>query len=331
MVVVGLYIYSLESSSYTYIPPFGETFITLPISVWIVGIIFVFFVATLLFLASSFAKDVIESYQRKHDYDKLLSQINEQALNQAVRNRVYKRKAFGDLSKILQRFYLKPRLDSNECFNKKIDVLFEHYKDVMSGKVVELKNYNLSADNKFYLQNLKNKISANYKQGFVILQQDYPEELKNYAILAILKHADTKELEKILKSPFNLTKPITQELFSLYIKSPKAIDVALLCDALKSVATTQAEYIAYARESKGKLSPDKWIRFFEMCADNDENAEIALFFVLFELEMIDRAKERHRTHQKGEYNIIDAYLDLKSSGKHYGFDIFLINCVSQES
>lgn len=48
------------------------------------------------------------------------------------------------------------------------------------------------------------------------------------------------------------------------------------------------------------------------------------FYVLFELEMIDKAKERHRSHSKGEYKFIDAYLDLRSLNKNYPFDIFIL-------
>ena len=144
MLIIGVYAYELESSSYTYHIPFSQMNITLPIAIWIILILALFFVVTLIFFASAWAKDILENYQRKHDYDKLLTQINEQALNQDIKNRIFKRKAFGDLSKILQRFYLKPRLDSAESFNHKIDTLFENYKDVMSGKVVDLKNYHLS-------------------------------------------------------------------------------------------------------------------------------------------------------------------------------------------
>ena len=51
---------------------------------------------------------------------------------------------------------------------------------------------------------------------------------------------------------------------------------------------------------------------------------MAFFYVLFELEMIDKAKERHRSHSKGEYKFIDAYLDLRSLNKNYPFDIFIL-------
>lgn len=327
MFIMGLYVYSLESQSYTYNLPFSTAQLTLPVAVWILGIVLVFFIMTLIFFASAWAKEMLEDYHRKNDYDKLLTQINEQALNQPIKDRVYKRKAFGDLSKILQRFYLKPRLDSMESFNRKIDSLFETYKDVMSGKVVDLKKYHLSKDNKFNLQNLKNKIKANYKNGFNLLDEDYPNELQSYAILEILKNGDSKDLNKLVAQLPNLTldKVLVQELLQVYLKYPNTIETKHLSESFKNVGCEAFEYIQYAKESKGILSPDEWIRFFEECADNDEKAEMALFYVLFELEMIDKAKERHKSHAKGEYTAIDAYLDLKASGKNYPFDIFVLS------
>lgn len=327
MFIMGLYVYSLESQSYTYNLPFSTAQLTLPVAVWILGIVLVFFIMTLIFFASAWAKEMLEDYHRKNDYDKLLTQINEQALNQPIKDRVYKRKAFGDLSKILQRFYLKPRLDSMESFNRKIDSLFETYKDVMSGKVVDLKKYHLSKDNKFNLQNLKNKIKANYKNGFNLLDEDYPSELQSYAILEILKNGDSKDLNKLVAQLPNLTldKALVQELLQVYLKYPNTIETKHLSESFKNVGCEAFEYIQYAKESKGILSPDEWIRFFEECADNDEKAEMALFYVLFELEMIDKAKERHKSHAKGEYTAIDAYLDLKASGKNYPFDIFVLS------
>lgn len=327
MLALGLYVYSLDSTYYTYTLPFSQNHLSLPIAIWIVGIVGLFFIATLIFFASAWAGDLLEGYYRKNDYDKLLSQINEQSLNQKIKNRVYKCKSFSELSKILQRFYLKPRLDSVESFNRKIDTLFEDYKNVMSGKVVDLKSYHLSKDNKFNIQNLKNKIASNYKNGFNILEQDYPNELKSYAAQEILKNAQNKELDK-LKTIFPaeiLDKNLAQEIFKLYLKHHQNIEDKNIYEVLKSVGTNGAEYVQYAINAKGELPPDRWIHFFEACADNDENAEMALFYVFFELEMIDKAKERHRSHAKGEYKIIDAYLDLKGIGKHYPFDIFLLH------
>lgn len=322
----GLYLYSLDTQDYTYTLPFSDLSLTLPIAVWIVGIVGLFFVATLICFVCMWVKDMLEEYRRKNDYDKLLSQINEQALNREIKNRVFKCKNFSELSKILQRFSLEPKLDSMQSFHRKIDNLFEAYKDVMSGKVVELKSYHLSHENKFNIQNLKNKISTNIKFAFQVLNEDYSEELKIYAVFEIFKNSDQKNIERLLqcipKIPLN--KEIAQGLFRNYLKYLKNIDRKDLFELFGKVGFEPREYIDFARESKGVLNPDEWISFFEEWADCNESVELAFFYVLFELEMIDKAKERHRTHIKGEYRILDAYFDLKDSGKNYPFDIFLL-------
>lgn len=322
----GLYLYSLDSQDYTYTLPFSSHSLTLPIAVWIVGIVGLFFVATLICFVCMWVKDMLEEYCRNNDYDKLLSQINEQALSQEIKNRVFKCKNFSELSKILQRFSLEPRLDSAQSFHRKIDNLFEAYKDVMSGKVVELKSYRLSPENRFNIQNLKNKMNANAKFAFQILNENHSDELKTYAVLEILKNFDQKNLEKLLQcaSRFPLNKEIAQGLFRIYLKHPASIQKKEFFELFSKVSFEVREYIDFARESKGVLQPDEWISFFEEWADCNENVELALFYVLFELEMIDKAKERHRTHIKGEYKILDAYFDLKQSGKNYPFDIFLL-------
>lgn len=322
----GLYLYSLNDSEYTYAVPFSETSITLPVALWIVGVVGLFFVATLICFVCMWVKDMLEEYCRKNDYDKLLGQINEQALNQEIKSRIFKCKSFSDLSKILQRFSLEPKLDSMPSFNKKIDALFESYKDVMSGKTVELKSYHLSADNKFSIQNLKNKITANAKFALQVLNENHPDELKTYAIFEILKSNDQKNLERLLQylPQLPLHKEMIQEMFRIYLKYPKALDKKELFKVFGGLGFVARDYIDFARESKGLLNPDEWISFFEEWADFDESVELAFFYVLFELEMIDKAKERHKTHIKGEYRILDAYFDLKQSGKNYPFDIFLL-------
>ena len=40
-------------------------------------------------------------------------------------------------------------------------------------------------------------IQKDYKNGFKILEKNYPNELKHYAVLEILKNAQLKELEKL--------------------------------------------------------------------------------------------------------------------------------------
>lgn len=321
--VVGIYVHSVEPLIYTYEVPFSIYEITLPISAWFAIIIGIYFVITILFFASFWVKDIMDKYNANGDYDKLLSQINEQSLNQPIKARIYKHTNYNNLSNILQRFYLKPRLDSAPSFNGKIDKLFEDYKGVMGGKVVDLRSYKLSKDNKFNIQNTKNKIYSNYKIAFNILEEGYDESTNKVALLEILHQGEQKDIQQVLSMPLTqIDKDLAKALFKVYLKYNK-LDMKQIVKYITMANLSIEEYVEFAKDSKGILDPDVWIRFFESCADSSENAEIAYFYVLFELEMIDKARERHKAHIKGEYKMIDAFFDLKEANKQYPFDIFV--------
>ena len=90
----------------------------------------------------------------------------------------------------------------------------------------------------------------------------------------VLKNAQPKELEKLFDdfSHIELDTSLVREIFQIFLKYPGNIESQYVQNALKSVQSTSSDYLGYARESKGVLSPNEWISFFEVCADNDENA-----------------------------------------------------------
>lgn len=321
--LLGIYAYSLDLGSYSFIVPHFHNEITLPIALWLILLIFIFFICTLVLFGASFALELVRSYQTKSDFDKLLLQINSQALNKPIENKVYKNANIASISKILERFYLKPRLDSKECFEPKIDKLFEDYKNVMSGKNVDLKAYNLDKENKFSIQNNKNKIEKDKKFAFSMLTKAEPKELRDFAIKEILKFGDKKELEKLFSYEITLEPCMKESLIESFMREKDAFSTDFLAKSLQQVGFTQSDYLNLAKSAKKILEPDSWYKLFENLANNDEKAEIALFYVMLELEMIDKVREHRALHGKDELRFIDAYLDLRDTSKRrYGLDIF---------
>ena len=99
-------------------------------------------------------------------------------------------------------------------------------------------------------------------------------------------------------------------------------EVAKLC---AEVGYNKEDYLALAQKTKECYEPSSWVRLFEFLANKDENAELAYFYVLLELEMIDEAKERLNSHPQNELLKIRAYLDLKNLGKNYPLELFLLD------
>lgn len=324
-VILGIYAYTLELGNFTLTLPNGRE-INLPVTLWLILLVLVFCLCTSVLFASSWATSLIQAYHTRNDFNHLFSQINEQALNKPIESRVYKNPDISKLSKILTRFYLKPRLDSNECFEPKIDRLFENYKDVMNGKSVDLRTYNLSKDNKFSIQNLKNKIQSEIKFAFNTLSENQPQEIRDFAVMQILTNGSPKDLERLFELQIAYNASMKEPLIHAFIAHKDIFSTEKLSSICKQMHFNAQDYIQLAKQSQSIFEPDMWYKLLESLANNDEHAENALFYVMFELEMIDKARERRALHGKDEYRLIDAYLDLKDAGKHYPLDIFFNQC-----
>lgn len=323
--VLGIYAYTLDLGNYAFALPNGRE-IDLPVTLWLILLVLVFCLCSSVLFAPSWASTLIQSYHTRNDFNHLFSQINEQALNKPIESRVYKNPDISKLSKILARFYLKPRLDSNECFEPKIDKLFENYKDVMNGKSVDLRTYHLSKDNKFSIQNLKNKIQSDSKCAFNALNENQPQEIQDFAVIQILTNGSPKDIERLLDLQIAYNSSMKASLIHAFIAHSDIFSTDNLSRICKQMSFNAQDYIQLAKQSQSILDPDAWYKLLESLANNDEHAENALFYVMFELEMIDKARERRALHGKNEYRLIDAYLDLKDSGKHYPLDIFFNQC-----
>ena len=202
----------------------------------------------------------MRSYRTRNDFSHLFSQINEQALNKPIESRVYKNPDISKLSKILARFYLKPRLDSNECFEPKIDKLFENYKDVMSGKSVDLRAYALSKDNKFSIQNLKNKIQSDSKFAFNALSESEPQEIRDFAVVQILTHGSSKDIERLLSSQVGYNASMKPSLIHAFIANHELFSPETLSRISQQMSFNAQDYVQLAQQSKDILEPHAWYK-----------------------------------------------------------------------
>jgi hypothetical protein len=83
------------------------------------------------------------------------------------------------------------------------------------------------------------------------------------------------------------------------------------------------DYIELARKAKEIFGPDERLALFERLKALDEKAEGGYLYTLFDLEMIERAKEFFETTQEDEWQNFKAYLELKECGRNYPLDLFV--------
>ncbi len=80
------------------------------------------------------------------------------------------------------------------------------------------------------------------------------------------------------------------------------------------------DFIMLAKNYETILKPDQIIELFEKLSVELEDATPAYLHVLFEYEMIDKAREVLANTKNGEFSPFKALLDLKEAGKHYNLE-----------
>ncbi|BEG58054.1 LapA family protein [Helicobacter sp. NHP21005] len=322
MIVVGWYVYNVDPQKLP-VNVANHT-LNLPIALWVVGVLLLFFIFTLLFVLSGSVANLWQRYKQKRDFEKLIEQIVSQNTKEHFILEKYHNPHFTTLSKILARFKLEADLNSQESGCEKVDQLFSLYARVSQAEDVEWRKYNLDPSNPFYIQNLQNKIHHDLKQAQQILKKEgYSPALKRQALIDLIQRGSFKEIPKALKGADELLdKSVLAVLLRAFWDKKVGMELVEIGNLCVQVGCNKQEYLQMAVDAKTFLSPDDWYKFFELLAEKDEQAEKAFLYVLLDLEMIEQAKERLSNHPQDEFLIIKAYLELKKSDKNYPLNIF---------
>ncbi|WP_205439085.1 hypothetical protein [Helicobacter suis] len=322
MAAIGWYVYHATPEKLA-LNVAQHTFI-LPVAVWVVGAVFVFFLFTLFFMLLGGIGNFFKRYAEKRDFEKLVGQIIDQNTHNSFSKQNYSNPHFAELSNILSRFFLKEDLNTAQSGHEKVDQLFELYQKVQKGEEVEWQKYHLDAHNSLYTQNIFNKIDRDLKYAsFVLKKEGFSPEAKKQALINIIQRGSLKEIPKVLKGAKELVdKSVLAVLLQVFWQKNVGLSQAEVVELCVGVGYDKQEYLQMALDSKPFLSPDDWFKFFELLASKDELAEKALLFVLLDLEMLEQAKERLNTHPQDEFLIIKAYLELKKSDRSYPLALF---------
>jgi hypothetical protein len=89
---------------------------------------------------------------------------------------------------------------------------------------------------------------------------------------------------------------------------------------VKDLEYTKDDYLELAKNYETISKPDQVIALFEKLSTESEDAISGYLHVLFEFEMISKAREILANTKDSEYAPFKAVLDLKESGKHYNLE-----------
>ncbi|TLD88699.1 hypothetical protein [Helicobacter sp. MIT 05-5294] len=326
IVLLGLYVYSLSGASYSFAIPFSTQSITLPVAVWfIVPVIAFFIIVGFLEIGGSY-RMWRKRTKYKHDYKLLLEQIENQLLSKDIPLKQPTMNRYKSLSILLSNLTLDIKdgiaLKSGET---RLDEMIELLGDLKRGSYVNLKKFNPGEKSPFMRQNIFNQIHSDEKFALEVLKKSsFDEECKREAFKKILNSGETKTIRNYI-GEIKFNKELANEILSMCYA--KKIDfsndeIAQLC---AEVGYSKEDYLLLAQKLKACYEPVAWVSLFETLSNKDEHAEMAYFYVLLELEMVEEAKERLNAYPQNELLKVRAYLDLKDLGKKYPLELFLLD------
>lgn len=321
--VVVLYTHTLTAAEYRYPLPFllwGDEYeIVLPVAVWIVLPVAVFFAIVCVAALVNKVRAFLFSSRVRHDYAKLIEQIYAQTIG-THESLNFKNPKIDEISRVLQRFELKPLPNTVPSGVDKIDAFLNAYKALGEGEVVDMRQFRVPNDSPLVALERQNRLAKNPQYALEILKRNTESaDTKRSALLALLQ--TTTDV-----APYIANVEINDELARALLES--MLGKQLGFDSDKAEAFVQlAHYdskqiLVFMRRLKKILSPDMWLAFAEQVANKNEEAELAYLYVLADLEMIEQLKERLKHHTPEEFVAVRAFVELRENGKNYPLQAF---------
>lgn len=321
--VVVLYTHTLTAAEYRYPLPFllwGDEYeIVLPVAVWIVLPVAVFFAIVCVAALVNKVRAFLFSSRVRHDYAKLIEQIYAQTIG-THDSLSFKNPKIDEISRVLQRFELKPLPNTVPSGVDKIDAFLNAYKALGEGEVVDMRQFRVPNDSPLVALERQNRLAKNPQYALEILKRDTESaDTKRSALLALLQ--TTTDV-----APYVANVEINDELAHALLESMLSKQLGFDSDKAEEfvqLAHYDAKQIlVFMRRLKKILSPDMWLAFAEHVANKNEEAELAYLYVLADLEMIEQLKERLKHHTPEEFVAVRAFVELRENGKNYPLQAF---------
>lgn len=287
--------------------------VSFPLSVWILLGVGLFFLISLLIFANSWAKKLLLHRKTEKDLNLLIEQIYRQTLHQDWQSLSFKTPSYQVLSQILARFNLSPNLHSSQSTNPKIDQLFCDLQELEKGVFLK-RTFEKHTD--FWTKNLLNRIDSDLKFAHKILDEDFPCEIKEYAIQSLINRNafNEKVMQKIPTLPSQDLYPILNAILERGYKLKQEDFISLL------LKTKESHYFELMQKFKQCFDPEFCIALFHELSRQKSEARSLYVYILMDYSMFDKAKEFLEDHR--DLILPKAYLELKDQGKNYPLELF---------
>lgn len=320
IVAVGAYVYSFNGDTYT-LTFFGVP-VSLKIAIWVVLPAAVLVIASALHMLFYSFKNYLTQRNLQKDYKTYLQYAKQHMLGNDI-DMNFTTKWYDLPSRVLKHFKFDASKDASDINNEELKEVIESLRKIESGEFVSLKKFKLPKDNYFVKKNLLNKLSSDKKESENILKncEDKSDEICKKAFEKYCEYASFGDIKK---QGFKIERELFDKLLKRFEDSNDEfkLNVEDIKEQLNGYDLDKKEYLSYAKRLKKLLNPEAVLSIFETISNEKEEALQAYLYLLFEFQMIDKAREVLLSLRENECEKFRYILELKDCGKNFDIDIF---------
>lgn len=313
--MVGGGVYLLYPGSHS-ITLMGIT-LNLPIAAWVVLPLLILFLMTILHMVYHGARGYFQRRRWVRDAQELQEALY-WSLLQEPKEHLYHMPAMKEGAPLLNVSRLEV-VGNIHGLSDKLMKTVEWVKKIENGEYVDLRSKKverfLSRENPLLIRNLFNRIDHEREFAETVLQtrEVYADEVARKALDRMVEREDLSKLSKYIGFMDK------SHLHILLDRVDRKEDIGLT-PATARIFTERLElecsdYVRLMHTTLKRFTPDENLKLFKELAAEKEKAQNAYLYLLFEYEMIDRARKFLEEHDEMEFKPFRALLILKE-GKH---------------
>lgn len=310
---LGVYVYSFQGGSYM-LEFFGIP-ITLPIAVWVVLPLVIFTLFSLFHLMYYSMRVFMANRALGKDYDTFIESSRASLLQEKYEPK-YKTEWFKLPNNMLSAVN-SPTEGSKKLSDENLRTICGDIESIEKGEYIDIKQYKLRSDNPLVIKNRFNQLKSEPKYASEVLRgcSDLESPLCKEAFSVLLENASYTEIKK-----FHFPLSSEHVLTLLQRHENKEDDIYMSDDDIHALMEKapfdKDEYVKAARLLKRTMNPDGLVAMFEKLYNANHDAGKGYLYVLFELQMLDRAREILQNNEEDEYEEFRAYLFLRDNGQN---------------
>ena len=316
---IGWFVYGFVSQESIHVSIMGITLPSLPVAIWVALAMLLLFAATLFHMMFYSVVGSIRLRKYEKDYDHLLDAIADALLQKEERRHAFKTERYTVMGELADHVQMLPDEALSQIGHPKLSGVVQAILQIRNGQSADLKRYNLPPENPLVRQNLVNMLNEGKLEAETVLSKPerYDAALHAMAFNQLCVYAPLHLLEKYraymtFTGVLAIVNRINAEENTLSIPNSTLVDFVTRIEGLGSL-----DYLYVAISMGEHMLPEQRIAVFEMLSDADDKALDGYLFTLFDLEMVDKAKELLMITGENEYVLFKAYADLKACNKLY--------------